>query len=237
MDNFINLAKQGYEAYNESQKGQQGGQGHNQQGGLGQGQPTQASHTGGQAQGEYGHNQPSTGGYSSQSGPPIDHQAAIQNATQTSGGSGDFSLFDTALGFLNQNQSQHTQPINEQQVQNAHTEAYEKGKASSLDAGSLGAAAAMQVLKSFTSGGASTPGAPAGGNSQTKLIALAMSEASKLFETQGSASGQKQDAVNGAAMTVMKLLVQSKTGPAPTTGGSNSGGLGQLMELASKFAK
>jgi hypothetical protein len=35
-----------------------------------------------------------------------------------------------------------------------------------------------------------------------------MAEASKLFDTQGSASGQKQDAVNGAAMTVMKLLVQ-----------------------------
>jgi hypothetical protein len=64
-----------------------------------------------------------------------------------------------------------------------------------------------KVLKSFTSGGGPTGGA-SGGNTQTQLIALAMSEASKLFDTQGSASGQKQDAVNGAAMTVMKLLVQ-----------------------------
>ncbi|CAE6521575.1 unnamed protein product [Rhizoctonia solani] len=178
-------------------------------------------------QGEYGHNQP-TGG--SQYGPPIDHQAAVQNATQHSGGAGDPSLFSTALGFINQNQSQHAEPINEQHVQNAHTEAYDKGKASSLDAGSLGAAAAMQVLKKFTSGGGP---AGSGGNSQSQLIGLAMSEASKLFESQGSKSGQKQDAINGAAMTIMKLLVQSKTGPGATNAGGND--LGSLFNLASNF--
>jgi hypothetical protein len=37
---------------------------------------------------------------------------------------------------------------------------------------------------------------------------MAMSEASKLFESQESKTGQKQDAVNSAAMTIMKLLVQ-----------------------------
>ncbi|THH02619.1 hypothetical protein EW026_g318 [Hermanssonia centrifuga] len=61
-----------------------------------------------------------------------------------------------------------------------------------------------------------------------------MAEASKLFDSAGgAASGNKQDAVNGAAMTVMKLLVQSKF--SGTTGGGNSGGLGGLMGLASKF--
>lgn len=98
----------------------------------------------------------------------VDHQAAIQNATQHSGDSGSSSLFTTALGFINQNQAsqasvftrialsqdlspqaQHTEPINEQHVQNAHAEAYDKGKASSLDAGSIGAAAAMQVCKAY----------------------------------------------------------------------------------------
>lgn len=63
---------------------------------------------------------------------------------------------------------------------------------------------------------------------------MAMAEASKLFDKSGgAASGNKQDAVNGAAMTVMKLLVQSKfSGGA--VGGSNSGGLGSLMSMVSK---
>ncbi len=60
-----------------------------------------------------------------------------------------------------------------------------------------------------------------------------MAEASKLFDKSGGAtSGNKQDAVNGAAMTVMKLLVQSKFGGG-TTGGKDSGGLSGLAGLVS----
>lgn len=60
-----------------------------------------------------------------------------------------------------------------------------------------------------------------------------MAEASKLFDKSGgAASGNKQDAVNGAAMTVMKLLVQSKFAGG-TTGGKDSGGLGGLVGLVS----
>ncbi|KAG9094324.1 hypothetical protein FS749_012691 [Ceratobasidium sp. UAMH 11750] len=278
MDNFINLAKKGYEAYETSQQGQQGGQGHGQggqggygqrgqggqggygqggqggygggqggynqsnqgQGGQGYGQSSQGSVYGqgdygeNQGEGQYGHNQPSGGGgYGSHPGPDLDHDIVVQNAQQQAGGSGDPSLFGSAMGYVKHNQSQHTQPIDEENVQVAHAEAYQKGNASSLDAGSLGSAAAMQVLKQFTSGGASG----GSGNTQSQLIALAMAEASKLFDSQGSSSGQKQDAVNGAAMTIMKLLVQSKMGGATTTGGGNSGGLGSLMSLASQFAK
>ena len=66
---------------------------------------------------------------------------------------------------------------------------------------------------------------------------MAMAEASKLFDKSGGAKqGDKQDAVNGAAMTVMKLLVQSKFGGgAQTTGGKDSGGLGGLMSLVRRF--
>ena len=61
---------------------------------------------------------------------------------------------------------------------------------------------------------------------------MAMAEASKLFDKSGgSASGNKQDAVNGAAMTVMKLLIQSKF--SGTTGGKESGGISQLLSLVS----
>lgn len=113
----------------------------------------------------------------------------------------------------------------------AHKEAYEEGKASSMSANALGSAAALQVLKQFTGSGSSSTGG--GGNSQTKLISLAMAEATKLFDKSGgAASGDKQDAVNGAGLTIMKLLVQSKFGGgAQTTGGSNSGGLSGLLSL------
>ena len=60
---------------------------------------------------------------------------------------------------------------------------------------------------------------------------MAMGEASKLFDQNGASSGGKQEAVNGAAMTVMKLLVQSKL--KSTIGGSDSGGVGSLMGLVS----
>lgn len=61
-----------------------------------------------------------------------------------------------------------------------------------------------------------------------------MSEASKLFDKSGgAASGNKQDVVNGAAMTVMKLVVQSKA--SSFIGGGNSGGMGSLMGLVSLF--
>jgi hypothetical protein len=60
-----------------------------------------------------------------------------------------------------------------------------------------------------------------------------MAEASKLFDKSGgAASGNKQDVVNGAAMTVMKLLVQSKF-----SGGGNSGGMGSLLGLVSRFLR
>ena len=62
---------------------------------------------------------------------------------------------------------------------------------------------------------------------------MAMAEASKLFDKSGGgASGTKQDAVNGAAMTVMKLFVQSKFSGG-TTGGGDSGGLGSLLSMVS----
>ena len=85
-----------------------------------------------------------------------------------------------------------------------------------------------QILKKFTSGGGG------GGGSKTQLISLAMAEASKLFDKAGgAASGNKQDAINGAAMTVTKLLVQSKFGSG--LGGGDSGGVGGLMGLVGLF--
>ncbi|KAG6807585.1 hypothetical protein H0H92_007032, partial [Tricholoma furcatifolium] len=83
------------------------------------------------------------------------------------------------------------------------------------------------VLKQFTSGGS-------GGGSQNQLISMAMAEATKLFDNAGGgSSGNKQEAVNSAAMTVMKLMVQSKL--SGFMGGGNSGGLSGLLSMVSSF--
>ncbi len=65
------------------------------------------------------------------------------------------------------------------------------------------------------------------------LISMAMAEATKMFDKSGGkASGDKQDAVNGAALTVMKLLVQSQFSGGPLGGGKkDSGELGGLLSL------
>jgi len=84
-------------------------------------------------------------------------------------------------------------------------------------------------MKKFTGGDKHDPKKP---SSKTDLISLAMAEASKLFDKSGgSAHGNKQDAVNSAGMTIMKLMVQSKF--SGTTGGKDSGGLGGLMTMVS----
>ena len=85
-----------------------------------------------------------------------------------------------------------------------------------------------QVLKKFI------PGGGGAGGSYTHLISMAMAEASNLFDKSGGASsGGKQDAVNGAALTVTKLLAQGKF--SSLTGGGNSGGLGGLASLVCIF--
>jgi len=57
-----------------------------------------------------------------------------------------------------------------------------------------------------------------------------MAEALKLFESSG-AQGNKQDAVNGAAMTMMKLMVKSKFSGGGITGGNSSSSTSTLMSL------
>ncbi len=93
----------------------------------------------------------------------------------------------------------------------------------------MGAAAAMQALKMFSSG-------QAGGQSQSQsqFIALAMAEASKLFDQQASQGkvaegGSKNSAVMQAGEMALKMYLKSQGG----AGGA--GGASGLMGLASKF--
>jgi len=136
----------------------------------------------------------------------------------------DPSMFSSALSHISSNSHQHNQPIDEEEVTDAHRKIYQQGgSADGLSASSMGSAAALQAFKKFTGGGGGGP------SSQSDLISLAMSEASKLFDQSGGSSqGNKQDAVNSAGMTIMKLMVQSKLG-------GSGGGIGGLMGMASKF--
>jgi len=89
---------------------------------------------------------------------------------------------------------------------------------------SLGAAAAMQALKMFSSGQAQ------GKQSQGAFMAQAMAEAAKLFDNkaaQGKVAPEasKQSATQQAAEMALKMYLQSQ--------GSKQGG--GLMSLASKF--
>ncbi|CCA72055.1 hypothetical protein PIIN_05990 [Serendipita indica DSM 11827] len=217
MDNFISMAQKGYAAYTASQ-------GHQT--------PQTEQYQGDQSQQQ------------SQGTLPVDHHQATQIANSSSGSSGNSELFSQAMAFLSG--GTHSTPVNETHVTDAHKEVYDKGNGSNVDASSIGSAAALQVLKSFMSSqGNNSDGSTAhsGGDFQTKMIGMAMSEAATMFDKTGN-SGDKQDAVNGAAATMFKLLVQSKLSGSgqgsdltSLMGGSNSGGLGQLLNMASQFTK
>lgn len=69
-------------------------------------------------------------------------------------------------------------------------------------------------------------------------VNLAMAEASKLFDQNGGAgSGNKQDVVNSAGATMMKLMLKSQLSGMMGTGGgaAGGGGFGSMLSMASKF--
>jgi hypothetical protein len=93
------------------------------------------------------------------------------------------SFFDNALSFLNDKKGElanhDSYEIDEQHAIQSHQRMYGGGDPSreSHDSGSVGAGAAMQALKSFTSGGSSD-----GGFDKNKLVGMAMAQASKLWD-------------------------------------------------------
>ncbi|PVG03332.1 hypothetical protein CPB86DRAFT_442256 [Serendipita vermifera] len=221
MDNFINLAQKGYAAYEQATQQSQQNQGSNSQ--------QQQPHDYQQKEG--------------QESLPVDHGQAAQIANNQSGASGNNELFAQAMAFLGG--GNHSQPVNEEHVTDAHSKVYsENTSASNVSAEALGSAAALETLKKYmSSSGTSGENTNTGGDFQSKMIGMAMSEAATLFDKTGH-TGDKQDAVNGAAATMFKMLFQSKfsggsggSQPTAVMGGGNSGGLGQLLEMASQYTK
>ncbi|KAF7784996.1 hypothetical protein Agabi119p4_1161 [Agaricus bisporus var. burnettii] len=234
------LGGEGYNAPHPSGQSGHGQYGHpqpnvNRTGGESQNAPL---HSGQGGYGSYDQSQPEaninkTGGQgynaSHPSGrPQFDQDEIIRNAGTS--GSGDYSsLFSSALRFLNENKKAE-EPLDEGELTRAHDNIYSKNDSRGITAQLLGSAAALNVIKKFAGeSGSSGYGTGHGGNTQSQLISMAMTEAVKLFDQSGGqVLGNKQDAVNGAAVTVMKLLVQSKFSGSGTIGGKDSGGLDSL---------
>ncbi|KAH9469826.1 hypothetical protein MJO28_004299 [Puccinia striiformis f. sp. tritici] len=230
MDSFMKLGQQAYKQYSDNQSHDNttggapaGGNDFNVMGGAHLNRPA-----GGQMIDSDGDGIP-------------DLEQAAAHASGNSGDSGDSSMFKSAISFI-KTQSQKggdDDDIDEEKVAEAHDRAYNQKQGSSLDAKSMGTAAALQAFKQFSSGGASNE-PKHNEDGKSKLIGMAMAQAAKLFDSSGgAASGQKQDAVNSAGNMVMKLLMKQKlqqmTGGGGGGGGSG-GGLGSLAGMIGKFA-
>ncbi|KUL82592.1 hypothetical protein ZTR_10244 [Talaromyces verruculosus] len=196
--------------------GENYGQGRDQYGdnnyGQGQGQGQREEYGDQQYRGNYGANAP-------------DFSDVVSHAENHGGSSSSF--FSQAANYL---QQQHgnlsNQDIDQEHMVNSHQKFYGGGGGNDGPASSneLGAGAAMQALKAFTSGGS--------GRGQNQLIGLAMAEAEKLFDQQsanGNASGDKQSAINSAAEMAFKMYMKGQGGLGGTGGPSG------LLSLASKF--
>ncbi|KAF3764624.1 hypothetical protein M406DRAFT_340190 [Cryphonectria parasitica EP155] len=154
------------------------------------------------------------------------HQRAAEHAARNAGDSGGSDFFS---GIMGQFMGKKTQLANEdvdEQAAVAHHKKFFGGEddGSEADSGSMGNAAAMQALKMFAGGSGGSSG-----GSQSEFIGLAMSEASKLFDSQASSGrvssgASKESAVQQAGEMAFKMYLKSQ--------GGSSGG---LMSLASKF--
>lgn len=228
MDNFLKLGQQAYQKYSDSQShdphrnsgGNDGGNGFGVMGGAHLNRPA-----GGQMIDTDGDGIP-------------DFEQAAAHASQHSGDSGDSSLFSTAISFLKSKRDDDDDDVDEHEVTKAHDRAYNQKQGASLDAKSMGAAAALQAFKKFTSHDDSQSHSKNDKDIQSKLIGMAMAQAAQLFDSNGgAAAGQKQDAVNSAGKMVMKLMMKQKLqqmGGGGSSGGG--GGLGGLAGMLGKFA-
>ncbi|KAI3319624.1 hypothetical protein HD806DRAFT_256514 [Xylariaceae sp. AK1471] len=163
-----------------------------------------------------------------------DWHGAAQQASNHAGDSGDTDLFSSLLGALGK-KKQHlaNEDIDEDEAVRTHKK-YFQGEDDDDDADdrSMGSAAAMQALKMF-SGGQS--GNTAQSSSQSAFVALAMGEASKLFDQKASqgkvaSNSSKESAVMQAGEVALKMYMKSQGG-----GNQGSSGGSSLLGLASKF--
>ncbi|PWN95362.1 hypothetical protein FA09DRAFT_362996 [Tilletiopsis washingtonensis] len=153
-----------------------------------------------------------------------------------SNGGGNNEMFGMATKFLQSrlnNGQVSGDDFDENRVMQQHAQVNDSN--SSAHANDVGGAAAVDALKSMfgSGGGQQQQQQQGGGDMQSKLIAMAMAQAGKMFEqkqSEGNVSGgNKQDAMNSAGEMVMKMMMKQQM--AGMMGGGNSGGLGQLAKM------
>ncbi|KAI8275431.1 hypothetical protein K4K60_008682 [Colletotrichum sp. SAR11_57] len=155
-----------------------------------------------------------------------DYRQAAHQASRHAGSSGDADLLSTVLGALTQKKGQlANEDIDEDDAVKKHKKFFgDDDDGEKADDKGLGAAAAMQALKMFSSG-------ETGGQKQSQggFMGLAMAEASRLFDQRQSqgkvAEGtSKESAIQQAGEMALKMYFKSQ--------GEQKGG---FMGLASKF--
>ncbi|KOS18435.1 hypothetical protein ESCO_000532 [Escovopsis weberi] len=216
MDQLFDVGKK-FLSESMQQQGQGQQQHHQQQQQYGQDQ----QHHGQQHHEAHGGNYPAGGGYAHDD----DWSNAHEEAARHSGGSHSSSFFSNVVGAISDKKGtfEHEQ-IDEHDAIRKHQQVYDDDHVA--DGSSLGTAAAMNVLKNFVGGGSSQP------QSQSGFMGMAMSEASKLFDSKASQgkvqSGTTKDSVmQQAGEMAVKMWMQSQ--------GKQSGGASGLLSLASKF--
>ncbi|KAG1813289.1 uncharacterized protein BJ212DRAFT_1301189 [Suillus subaureus] len=207
MDTFINLAKQGYETYSESQN------------------QSHVHKTGGQ---EYN---------SPDNRPPQSYRSSFNSDEVNQHiDSENHGFANQALSHAHRHQGEIDED-GVQNLRNAHQQAFSsEGRGpQGMAPDALGGAAAFQVFTDMMSGGGGgSHGSSGGGDMQSKLVGMAMQHASSLFDQSGGGSSEaKQSAMNSAATYVMQLLMKKEM--SSFIGGGSSGGLSGIMGMASKF--
>ncbi|KAI0400175.1 hypothetical protein F4802DRAFT_586142 [Xylaria palmicola] len=165
-----------------------------------------------------------------------DWKDAAHHASQHAGDSGDTDLFSNLLGALGQKKQRLAdEDVDEDEAVRTHKK-YFQGDDDDKDADdrSMGSAAAVQALKMFTSGQSGNTPKSSG---QGAFVALAMAEASKLFDkkaSQGkvSSGSSKESSVMQAGEVALKMYMKSQ---GTQHSSSSSSGASGLLGLASKF--
>ncbi|KAL7786293.1 hypothetical protein V8C37DRAFT_412574 [Trichoderma ceciliae] len=175
----------------------------------------------------YGGNYPAGGDFYHED---EDLRTAHQQASQHAGSSGNSDIFSGVINSISQKKSHlANSDIDEQEALRQHKQTYEQDN-DNLDSNSLGSAAALQALKKFTQG-------ETGGNqSQGAFLGLAMSEASKLFDSKSangkvSSDASKESVIQQAGEMALKMYFKSQGGGQ----GGGQGGPSGLLGIASKF--
>ncbi|KAF3802884.1 hypothetical protein GCG54_00000251 [Colletotrichum gloeosporioides] len=217
MDKFADLAQSKVQAYLNKDDDDKPSQ--HQSSSQGYGQPLPGGDK------AHGGNYPAGGG-AFPDDDDDDYRQAAHQASRHAGSSGDADLFSTVLGALTQKKGQlANEDIDEDDAVKKHKKFFgDDDDDEKADDKGLGAAAAMQALKMFSSG-------ETGGQKQSQggFMGLAMAEASRLFDQRQSqgkvAEGtSKESAIQQAGEMALKMYFKSQ--------GEQKGG---FMGLASKF--